>query len=221
MQAGVRNAIAHRQPVSSMIRGAMKTRTILLICLGIMGAMILLAALFPDQVRQILTQPQWYPHVLFVHVLSVTLFFANAVVGMLWEARSLGTRRASVILHTYQTVAWLDARLSAPLIVISVIAGIMLSFVLGGIWSIGWLSVSFLLFLLSGVVWIATDIPAQYRIKRLLAEIDPDASSLPENVLRSLRNRIWVSLAAVVPLLVVFALMVYKPEIAPLVEWFR
>jgi hypothetical protein len=33
--------------------------------------------------------------------------------------------------------------------------------------------------------------------------------------------RLWVSLAGVLPLVIVFALMVYKPEILPVGRWFR
>lgn len=199
----------------------MKTKRVLVVFLAIMAGMILFAVLFPVAFRALLDQPALYGHALFVHVVSATLFFGNAVVGMLWEAQSLRSGRKDVILHTYATVSRLDALFSSPLIVLSVMAGLMLSMIMGDMWSIGWLSLGFLLFLLSGVAWIASDIPTQYRVKKLVAGLDPGDEALPPELTRLLRMRLWVSLAGVLPLVVVFALMVYKPEILPVGKWFR
>lgn len=198
----------------------MKSRRILLIYLAVMAGMVVLAVAFPERLTAFLNRPSLYRHVLFIHILAVTLFFANAVIGVLWEWRSLASGRAEAILHTYDTVTWLDARFSSPLIVLSLISGITLTVILGDIWQIGWLSLAFILFLLSGAVWIASDIPTQYRIKRLIAEVDPAAKTLPTELLRLLKMRLWISIAGVLPLLAVFALMVYKPLIVPVAGWF-
>jgi uncharacterized membrane protein len=199
----------------------MKTKRVLVVLLAIMAGMILFAVIFPAAFRRLLNQPALYGHALFVHVLAATLFFANAVVGMLWELGSLRSGRKDVILHTYATVSRLDARFSSPLIILSVMAGLMLGMIMGDMWSIGWLSLGFLLFLLSGVVWIASDIPTQYRVKKLVAGLDPGDETLPAELTRLLRMRLWISLAGVLPLVIVFALMVYKPEILPVGQWFR
>jgi uncharacterized membrane protein len=198
----------------------MTTKRVLMVFLGIMAAMIVLALIFPERLMAFLDRPELYRHVLFAHIVVVTLFFANGVIGILWESRSLVSGRADAILHTYNTVAWLDARFSSPLIVLSVISGITLSVILGGFRQTGWLSLSFLLFIFSGLVWVAGDIPTQYRIKKLIAAVDPDAPTLPDELMRLLGMRLWISIAGVVPLVVVFALMVYKPEILPVNGWF-
>lgn len=190
------------------------TKTLLFIFLGLMAAMIVLGIVFYSQLKSFLARPALYPHVLFLHILSVTLFFANAVVGILWELRSLSTGKKEVILHTYKTVAWLDARFSSPLIILSVLSGVMLTLMIGDIWKIGWLFTAFILFLFSGAVWVISDIPTQYKIKKLSKEVDPRADSLPDELIRLLKIRLKVSLAGVIPLVVVFILMVYKPEIA-------
>lgn len=189
----------------------MKTKLVLIGSLAIMAGMIVFAVLFKEAFVALLYQPALRPHVLFVHIVATTLFFANAVLGMLWESRGLASGRKDVILHTYSTVTWLDAHLSSPLIIISVIAGLMLSFLMGDLWQIGWLSTSFLLFLLSGVFWVVSDIPTQYKVKRLIASLDPADDTLPVRLTRLLKLRLWTSLAGVAPLVVVFVLMVYKP----------
>ncbi len=200
---------------------SMKTNRVLIGFLSVMAAMILSALLFPVQVGALLDRPELYGHVLFVHIVSVTLFFANAVVGMLWEKRSLDSGRKEVILHTYGTVTWIDARFSSPLIILSIVAGLMLGMMMGDIWQIGWLSLGFLLFMLSGLFWVAIDIPTQYRIKKMVARLDPADECLPAELVRLLKKRWWISLAGVLPLVAVFVLMVYKPEIPPVGRWFQ
>ncbi len=199
----------------------MKTKYILFVSLTIMAGLIAFALFFREEFIAVLNQAALHSHALFVHVTAASLFFANAVVGMLWEMRSLASGRKEVILHTYATVAWLDARFSSPLIVLSLVAGLSLSFMMGELWEIGWLSLGFLLFLLSGLIWIASDIPTQYKVKRLMANLDPDDPSLPEELLRLLKLRWRIGLAGVAPLVIVFILMVYKPDIPTLASWFR
>jgi uncharacterized membrane protein len=198
----------------------MKSQRILVFFLAIMAALIVAALVFPDQLEDLLNRPAMYRHVLFVHVVAATLFFANAVIGILWESRSLAAGSAGAVLHTYRTVTWLDARFSSPLIIVSLIGGIMLSIILGDFWQTGWLSLAFLLFVLSGVVWVVSDIPTQYKIKKLMADHDPGAEWLPDELMRLLKMRLWISMAGVIPLLVVLILMVYKPEIVPVGAWF-
>ena len=140
---------------------------------------------------------------------------------MLWELKSLASGRKEIIFHTYNTVTWLDARFSSPLIIVSVTTGIILSLILGDIWKIGWLFLAFLLFLFSGLVWIISDIPTQYKVKKLTSEVDPAAEVIPEELMRLLKMRLWISLTGVIPLIIVFILMVYKPEITPIPMWFR
>ncbi|MDP3180169.1 MAG: DUF2269 family protein, partial [Spirochaetaceae bacterium] len=189
--------------------------------LAIMAALIFFAIFLHAEFIALLTRPALYGHALFAHIAATSLFFANAVVGMLWEKRSLASGMKDVILHTYRTVAWLDARLSSPLIILSVISGLMLSFILGDLWQIGWLSTSFILFLLSGFIWVASDIPTQYKVKNLMASLNPADQALPEELARLLKLRWWISLAGVAPLVIVFALMVYKPNIPAVASWFR
>lgn len=201
--------------------GIVNTKIILASLLTLMSGMIVAALLFPGELQTFLYRPAMYRHILFVHIVASTLFFANAVIGMVWEIKSLATRRKDIIMHTYRTVSWLDARFSAVLIILSVLSGIMLSVLMGNMWEIGWLSLSFVLFMFSGMVWIMSDIPTQYTLRKRLEMTDPDASHLPGNVMAILKLRLWVSLAGVIPLLAVFFLMVYKPHVAPIAMWFQ
>ncbi len=197
----------------------MKTRRALLASLVVMGLLIAIAVVAPHRVEDFLRRPQLYLHAKFVHVLSVSLFLGNVVIGTLWETRSLLSKRAEIIRYTYETVAWLDAVFTAPLILLVVVSGLMLGTIAGGVFTLAWLVIAFATFALSGLVWLAFDIPTQYRVKRLFREAPAEAAELPTPLLSVLRFRIFLNAGAVVSLLVVLFLMVHKPELPAVQRW--
>ncbi len=198
----------------------MKTSRILIFNVGLMAFLLLAGLLFPRAFTSMLERPELYLHVKFVHILCVTLFFANTVIGTLWELRSLTSDNPIIVEHTYRTVLWLDAVFTAPLIIFSVMSGIMLGTILGGVWSMGWLSLAFLLFLLSGLVWIVADIPNQHKVKRLFAEMPKGSEVLPAELKKLLWRRMIINFLGFAPLLIIFFLMVHKPDLPPLSAWF-
>ncbi len=204
-----------------LLMSIMKTKYVLIGFLVLMGGLIAFAIFFPLQFIALLNRPALHSHALFVHIAAATLFFANAVVGMIWERRSLAAGGKEAILHTYNTVAWIDARFSSPLIILSLLSGLMLAFIMGDLWRIGWLSAGFILFMLSGLIWIVSDIPTQYKVKRLMAGLDAADRDLPDELIRLLKLRWWISLGGVAPLVAVFALMVYKPAMPAMAALFR
>ena len=165
---------------SAKRKSIVESKYILIGFLAIMAGMIGFAIVFQEAFIAFLKHPAIFTHARFLHIGAVTLFFANAVVGILWEQRSLASGSKEVILHTYNTVAYLDSRFSSPLIILSVLGGLSLSVSIGDLWQIGWLSVSFLLFLFSGLLWVVSDIPTQYKIKQLISNLKPEDQMLPK-----------------------------------------
>ena len=204
-----------------MNRASLHTHHLLLTYLVLMLGLIALGLLFPISFRATFTNPDFYIQAKFIHVVSVTLFFGNAVIGTFWETRSLLIGTPTIVRYTYQTVVWLDAVFTAPLILLSVLSGILLGTTLGGVWSIGWLSIAFVTFLFCGVIWLAFDIPSQYKIKRLFLLLPSDAVDLPDDLKKVLWFRLKLNVFTLVPLLFIFYLMVHKPELKPIGEWFK
>jgi len=198
-----------------------KTKRLLLFYLSTMLVLFLWGLVFPQNFTSLLKAPQFYVTAKFFHILCVTLFFGNAVIGMLWETRSLLSGKPEIVRFTYQTVVWMDAVFTAPLIIISVVSGIMLGTILGGVWTIGWISLAFILFFVSGAVWILADIPTQYKINQLFQNVEIGTESLPSRLTRLLWYRLGISICGTLPLLTIFFLMVHKPEITPVAKWFR
>lgn len=199
----------------------MNTKIILTVFIVIMAGMIGFAVFFQDAFVALLKHPALLSHARFLHIAVSSLFFSNAVVGIIWERRSLVSGSKEIILHTYNTVAFLDSLFSSPLIILSLLGGLSLSFNLGELWQIGWLSVSFLLFILSGIIWIASDTPTQYKVKQLLSRLNQEDQNLPDELIRLLKLRWWIGMAGVLPLVAVFILMVYKPDMTAVADWFR
>lgn len=203
------------------MKNNLKIKPILTIFILFMAGMIGFAVFFQEAFIALLKHQALLSHARFLHIVAASLFFSNAVVGILWERKSLASGSKEIILHTYNTVTFLDSLFSSPMIILLLIGGLSLSFNLGELWQIGWLSVSFLLFLLSGIIWIASDIPTQYKVKRLISQLKPEDQSIPEELIRLLKLRWWISIVGVLPLVIVFILMVYQPDITAVADWFR
>jgi len=203
------------------MKNIVNSKIILFAFLAIMVSMIGFALMNRDTFIAILSHPAIANHARFLHISAATLFFGNAIVGMLWEKQSLSSGSKEVILHTYKTVAYLDSSFSSSLIILTLVGGLSLSFRMGDMWQIGWLSVSFLLYIFSGFVWIISDIPTQYKVKRLISELKAEDQDLPDELIRLLNLRWWISMCGVLPLVIIFLLMVYQPDITAVADLFR
>ena len=63
----------------------------------LMGSLILFGLAFPAPFKSLFARPEFHLYAKFFHILSVTLVFANAVIGTFWETRGLLSQRAEVI----------------------------------------------------------------------------------------------------------------------------
>lgn len=179
----------------------------------LMGLLIVFGLFFPQSFLASFQHPDFYLPVKLIHVVSASLLFGNTVIGTLWELRSLKSRRLSVIKTTYQTVVWLDAVFTAPVILSVVLSGISLGTMRGGVWTMGWLSIAFCIFLAAGSVWIAVDIPSQYRIHRICQSTPDTEEIIPPKLCWWLKLRVWVNSLSIFPFLIIYYLMVQKPEL--------
>ena len=170
----------------------MKTKILLGLSLGIMAGIIIYGSIYPESLERMLKQPEFYSHAKFIHIIATALFFSNAVIGMIWEARSLVSRDPDIIRHTYDTVSWLDASFSSPMIVLSLLSGLMLGTIMGGLLSAEWMTFSFGLFILSGIVWVSADIPTQYKVNRVFKTVEPGAKQMPDELMRLLWFRMKI-----------------------------
>ncbi len=96
----------------------------------------------------------------------------------------------------------------------------MLGTILGGVWTIGWVSIAFSIFMFSGLVWVLIDIPTQYQVNKLFAVL-AKGEAIPPKLKRLLWMRMGVNALGVFPLLLIFFLMIHKPDVPKVGTWLR
>jgi len=148
---------------------------------------------------------------LFMHVLGAVMFMGNIVVSAAWMSLARRARHPEALRLGVRGLAVTDAVFTLP--------GALLVLLNGGIIAtpyfqarVGWVMVSLVLFLVSGVVWGAVLVPAQKRLSALMTSMPP-GGPVPEGadalVSRWFR---WGGIATLLPL-VSLVLMVVKPRI--------
>jgi len=58
-------------------------------------------------------------------------------------------------------------------------------------------------------------------MERLISSVQPEEQTLPTELIRTMRMRWWIGIAGVLPLAVAFVLMIYKPDMIAVADWFR
>ena len=141
-----------------------------------------------------------------VHVLSACLFLGNVVVSGTWAAMAERTRNYEVIAFSNRLVLVTDALFTLPGAVLVVITGSMMAHRYGGTTSQGWITWSYALFGISGLIWATMLVPIQLRQRQLLHRY----KAVTAEYLRL--SRLWQisgAIATVVPLPILY-LMVNK-----------
>ncbi len=146
-----------------------------------------------------------------LHILAAVVFVGNIITAAFWKVRADRSGNLETIAITARSLLQADYVFTAPGIVVLLVTGI---------WMVGlsdwarfqepWLGGSFLLLIITGVIWLAVLLPQQRRMVRLAQE-GADAGALGPEYRRA--GRIWSmfgGIATLLPILILF-LMVFKP----------
>lgn len=141
-----------------------------------------------------------------VHVLSACLFLGNVVVSGTWAALAERTRNYEVIAFSNRLVLITDLLFTLTGSILVVVTGSVMAKQYGSVSSPGWISWSYLLFAISGLIWAFVLVPIQLRQRVLLKR----HRAVTTQYLRL--SRIWQiagAIATLVPLPIVY-LMISK-----------
>jgi uncharacterized membrane protein len=141
-----------------------------------------------------------------VHILSACLFLGNVVVSGTWAALAERTRNYEVIAFSNRMVLVTDLLFTLTGAVLVVVTGSMMADRYGGTSATGWISWSYALISISGLIWAFVLVPIQLRQRKLLQR----DKSITAEYLRL--SRIWQiagAIATVVPLPILY-LMINK-----------
>ena len=148
-----------------------------------------------------------------LHILAAVVFVGNIITAAFWKTRADRSGNLETIAITARSLLQADYIFTAPGIVVLLVTGI---------WMVGlrdwagfqelWLGGSFVLLIITAIIWLAVLMPQQRRMVHLARE-GTDAGALSPEYRKA--SRIWSmfgGVATLLPVLILF-LMVFKPGI--------
>jgi uncharacterized membrane protein len=142
-----------------------------------------------------------------LHIASVVVFLGNIITGLFWHSHALRTRNPALMAHAMSGIIRSDRLFTVPGVVVIISSGVWLA-VLGGypLLRTGWIFWSLILFLVSGVAFMARVAPLQ---KQLLVLAQTTPFQLEGYISMTKRWEAWGAIAMLTPL-AAMALMVLK-----------
>lgn len=148
---------------------------------------------------------------LFLHVAGALLFLGNIVTTAFWKLQWDRSGDPKELHRMAATVMRADYWLTIPGLLLLVVFGVLTAHAYGYSFAeLNWLTVSLLLFALSGALWAAVLLPCQRRMIRL-SEEGVRSGKMPEPYAAvSRRWNVWGTVNTIIPVVILF-LMVVKP----------
>ncbi|MDF2661927.1 MAG: hypothetical protein K0Q94_4718 [Paenibacillus sp.] len=99
---------------------------------------------------------------LFMHIGGAFLFVGNIITAAFWKIRADATRNPAVIHEAAKNVMLADYAFTLPGLVLLVVSGVWMAGRSGSLHSgFNWLTLSLILFAVTGIVWLAILLPLQ------------------------------------------------------------
>lgn len=147
-----------------------------------------------------------------LHIISATLLFGTGLGTFFFMIRACRSGNIEAIRVTAATVVIADTCFTAPAVVVQFVTGLALMHLLNiSLWST-WFLVVIGLFCFVGALWLPV-VAIQLRLRNILAH-HPAHLPLPATFQRQVRYWEALGYPAFSTMLVIFALMVYKPWIS-------
>jgi len=145
-----------------------------------------------------------------LHILGATVLFGTSLGIAFFMLMAHRTRDAALIAHTARIVVIADALFTATAVVIQPLTGLGLARLIGFSLTEPWLALSLILYVLVGACWLPV-VWIQLRLRNLAAAAARGSRALPVAYHRLFR--VWFALGwpAFAGVVVIFALMVWRP----------
>ena len=143
----------------------------------------------------------------FTHVLGVVLLVGNVTVTAVWKVIADRTRDVVIVRFAQNVVVWTDWTLTCGGIALIMIGGYGMVGIARMSLLTSWLLVGQLLFVLSGMIWLAVLVPLQAKQAHIARTETKDLSAL---YWKLGRRWLWWGVAATFPLIGAVYVMVAK-----------
>lgn len=147
-----------------------------------------------------------------LHVAAVVIFLGNIITGLFWHAHALRTRDARLVAHAMDGIIRSDRFFTIPGVVLIIATGLAAAGI-GGypIVRTPWILWSLVLFLVSGVAFVARVAPLQRQLLGLAQQpLQGSAFDWSRYGAVARRWEMWGALALLTPI-AALALMILKP----------
>jgi uncharacterized membrane protein len=145
-----------------------------------------------------------------LHLIGVLLMVGNIITAAFWKIRADLTRNPFVIHHAAKNVMIADYSFTIPGLVLIIISGAEMAGMYGvSLLGLNWLTLSLILFAITGFIWLAILIPLQLRMIRFSADIVKTGAISAEYRRTSRQWAIYGVAATFLPIVILY-LMVMK-----------
>lgn len=147
-----------------------------------------------------------------VHVLGAAVLFGTGLGIAFFLFMAHLTRNAAAIAQTAGVVVLADVIFTATAVVVQPISGTAIAWYAGYSLLEPWILLSLVLYVLVGACWLPV-VAIQMQLRDLAAAAVRDHSSLPERYHRLFRIWFWLGWPAFGGVIVIYALMIWKPAL--------
>jgi uncharacterized membrane protein len=154
----------------------------------------------------------WVDILRWVHIIGATVLFGTGAGIAFFMLMAQRTGRPDLIAHVADTVVIADTIFTATAVVVQPITGVLLAQAMGWPLSEGWIVLSLLLYVATGLFWLPV-VWIQIRIRNLARQAVIENGPLPAEEQRLFRIWLACGFPAFAAVLAILWLMVTRPAI--------
>ena len=154
----------------------------------------------------------WVDILRWVHIIGATVLFGTGAGIAFFMLMAQRTGRAELVAHVAGTVVIADTIFTATAVIVQPITGALLAQAVGWPLSEGWIVLSLLLYIVTGLFWLPV-VWIQIRIRNLARQAVIESGPLPAEEKRLFRIWFACGFPAFAAVLAILWLMVTRPAI--------
>ena len=139
-----------------------------------------------------------------LHILGVSIFIGNIIVSAFWKVMADRSRNLSVMQFGVRLVNLTDMLFTGLGSALLIVTGHLMAQKFGGVMNQEWIVVSYILFGISGILWLTVLVPIQIKQSKLIKALPGDAPVPKKYYELGKRWSVIGTIAIIVPLPAIF-----------------
>lgn len=146
-----------------------------------------------------------------LHIISSTILFGTGIGSAFYKFMADRSGDIQHIARTNKLVVLADWLFTTPTIILQPLTGLAMVYMAGHSLTSNWLLISIILYIVAGICWLPV-VVLQIRMRDMAIIAAGQNQPLPQDYAKYARIWFWLGIPAFIALVVVFFLMVYKPQ---------